>query len=141
MKHLLSGLCGILAAVLVLTTSCTKTNEKNPLDPGGTVQDNTAAFNVTVTTIAGKVKDHGNAEDGSGVNARFWNPTKMVYDSRNNTLYVADGTTIRSIDQQNNVKTYLPLGALSNFNEIYDIDLAPGSAAGTLYCITKENDL
>ena len=98
--------------------------------------------NVTVTTIAGKLDDPGNAQDGNGSNARFWNPTKMVYDSRNNMLYVADGTVIRSIDKLNNVKTYVPLGAIgSSYNEILDMDVAPGVAGGTLYLITKENDL
>ncbi|WP_018611266.1 hypothetical protein [Segetibacter koreensis] len=100
-----------------------------------------AAFNVTVSTIAGKLDDRGNAEDGNGANARFWNPTKMVYDNRNNILYVADGTVIRSIDMQNNVKTYIPLGAIgSSYNEILDMDVAPGTG-GTLYIVTKENDL
>jgi len=65
----------------------------------------------------------------------------MIYDSRNNILYIADGTAIRSMDAQNNVETYIPPGAIgSSYNEILDIDLAPGTG-GSLYIITKENDL
>ena len=96
---------------------------------------------VTLSTIAGQTGIRGNAEDGNGANARFWNPTKMVFDGRNNMLYVADGTVIRSIDRDNNVKTYMPLHTLGNHNEIMDIDLAPGSKGGTLIFITSENDI
>jgi hypothetical protein len=129
--------------VLFATTSCTKSVEKEPVPApsSGPVENNTGSFYVTVSTIAGKLSDHGNAEDGNGADARFWNPTKMIFDHRNSMLYVADGTTIRSVDQQNNVKTYLPLGSISNYNEIMDIDLAPGNVGGTLYAVTKENDL
>jgi hypothetical protein len=139
----LAKLSCILLIVGLSTTSCTKTNENqnNNHDTTGTPQVKPAEFNVNVSTIAGKIRDHGNAEDGTGASARFWNPTKMVFDPRNNMLYVADGTTIRSIDQQNNVKTYMPLGTISNFNEIEDLDLAPGTGGGNLYVITKENDL
>ncbi|MGG9964196.1 hypothetical protein [Ferruginibacter sp. SUN106] len=125
-------------AGLFFTAACGK-KESNTPGNGNTPPENNVA--VTVTTIAGKVNDHGNGEDGNGLNARFWNPTKMVFDNRNNMLYVADGTSIRSIDQQNNVKTYLPEHVLSAFNEIMDIDLAPGPDGGTLYFISKENDI
>ncbi len=65
----------------------------------------------------------------------------MVFDSRNNLLYIADGTVIRSLDARNNVRTYVPLRALgSSFNNILDMAPAPG-AAGSLYVTTKENDL
>lgn len=125
-------------AILIFSAACSK-KENNTSSGSSTPPENN--LNVTVTTIAGKVNDHGNGEDGNGLNARFWNPTKMVFDNRNNMLYVADGTCIRSIDQQNNVKTYLPEHVLSVYNEIMDIDLAPGPDGGTLYFISKENDI
>ena len=128
----------LVAAISSL--SCTKDTAQNtPHSPG--TQGNPGTIQVTVSTIAGKLRDHGNAEDGNGSNARFWNPTKMIYDNRNNMLYIADGSVIRSMDIQNNVSTYIPLGAIgSSYNEILDIALAPGSG-GTLYITTKENDL
>jgi hypothetical protein len=99
-----------------------------------------STFTVNVSTIAGKFGVQGDA-DGQGINARFWNPTKMVYDNRNKTLYVADGTVLRSIDQKNNVKTYLPFGKINNYDEILDLDVTPDSIGGSLYFITKENGL
>ena len=142
-QYLLPGSSCFLVVILFLTVACSKTIETNSAfnNPNRNAISNLYKSNVSVSTIAGKLGDHGNAEDGSGGNARFWNPTKMVYDNRNNILYVADGTTIRSIDQSNNVKTYMTLGAIGNYNEILDIDIAPGSVGGILYFITKENDL
>jgi hypothetical protein len=134
----IGGFCILSVAALFFTSACSKPADSSP-GAGGT--GTASNLNVTVSTIAGKVGDHGNAEDGNGINARFWNPTKMVYDPRDNMLYVADGTTIRSIDRQNNVKTYMPLHTISNFNEIMDIDIAPGQDGGTLYFISKENDI
>jgi hypothetical protein len=128
-------------AVLLLTSACKKATDSPPSLPMGNEPPPVVTSTVTVSTIAGKLGDHGNAEDGNGANARLWNPTKMVFDGRNNTLYVADGTVIRSIDKQNNVKTYMPLHTLSNYNEIMDLDLAPGPDGGTLYFISKENDI
>ena len=43
---------------------------------------NATTYVVNVTTIAGKYGLQGD-DDGKGANARFWNPTKMVYDNRN----------------------------------------------------------
>ena len=65
-----------VVAVIILTSACSKKTEVS----GGTHNPPPTSnnFNVTVTTIAGKVDDHGNGEDGNGPNARFWNPTKMV---------------------------------------------------------------
>src|SRR4051812_23585460 len=125
-------------AAAIACTSCTK-DKVQPTSPPPS--DNSGGgFSVKVTTIAGQVSTKG-SEDGNGSSARFWNPTKMVYDSRNNMLYIADGSVIRSMDMQNNVKTYVPLNAIgSSYNEILDMDVAPG-AGGTLYIITKENDL
>ncbi|CAN5848670.1 hypothetical protein BH11BAC4_BH11BAC4_26590 [soil metagenome] len=123
-------------ALVLVCSSCTKddaTSSPN-ITPAG------SGSTVVVSTIAGKLHDHGNAEDGNAANARFWNPGKMIYDNRNHTLYVADGTTIRSVDALNNVNTYMPLGTIGGFNEILDLDLAPG-VAGSLYFTTKENDL
>jgi hypothetical protein len=130
------------AIISCLFFACTKTNsEQTHPDPPPVQGTPAPAGNTIVSTIAGKEGDHGNAEDGNGSNARFWNPTKMVFDDRNNMLYVADGTTIRSIDPANNVKTYMVLGTISGYNEIADIDLAPGPDGGTLYFISKENDI
>lgn len=122
-----------MAGVLALTTSCTKPhNDKPGSGPAG--------FKAAVTTIAGKLQDQGNGEDGNGTHARFWNPTKMIYDNRNHLLYVADGTVVRSIDEQNNVATYMPLGVISKWSEILDLALAPG-AAGSLYLVTSQHEL
>ena len=143
MKHYLFSTLRY-ALLLFITTACSKgiNGDTNTNYPGGPVtDDHPGKYNVSVTTIAGKAGDHGNAEDGNGANARLWNPTKMIFDNRDNVLYVADGNTIGAIDQQNNVTTYLPLGRLSGFNEITDIDIAPGTIGGTLYFTTKENDL
>jgi len=143
----ISKLFLFVAAGTIACSSCTKDNIRDTPVVAARLAGNANATlvsttNVRVTTIAGKLDDAGNAQDGNGSNARFWNPTKMVYDSRNDRLYVADGTVIRSIDGQNNVKTYVPLGAIgSSYNEILDMDVAPGAAGGTLYIITKENDL
>jgi hypothetical protein len=142
-KYLFQKFSVFFVAMPFLLSACTKTADSTvPVTPGEPVPGTppVTSLNVTVSTIAGKAGEPGNAEDGDGINARFWNPTKMVYNKRNNTLYVADGTTIRSIDQQNSVKTYMPPGTIGNFNEIQDIDLAPGTG-GTLYFISKENDI
>ncbi len=124
--------------ILLCTVACKKP-AKTTVSEGQPIPEKIPS--VLVTTIAGKPDDRGNAEDGHGDAARFWNPTKMVFDNRNQTLYIADGTTIRSMDQQNNVKTFMPLHTISNYNEIMDIDLAPGPNGGTLYFISKENDI
>src|SRR4051794_20838680 len=102
MKNVFSRILLVLTGVCSLTISCSKSVEKNdgPPVPAEPVPGTTATFKVNVVTIAGKRGDHGNAEDGNGANARLWNPGKMVYDQRNKVLYVADGTTIRSIDEQ-----------------------------------------
>jgi sugar lactone lactonase YvrE len=129
--------CSSCTKEKMVDTTITNTGHVDIIDAQALV----STANVLVTTVAGKLDDRGNAQDGNGSNARFWNPTKMVYDSRNNLLYIADGTVIRSMDRQNNVKTYVPLGAIgSSYNEILDMDVAPGTG-GTLYIITKENDL
>src|SRR3954451_6098511 len=132
----ISKLILLLAVGTIACSSCTKEKFTDTTIVTERQTENSDASlvstsNVVVTTIAGKLDDRGNAQDGNGSNARFWNPTKMVYDSRNNMLYVADGTVIRSIDRQNNVKTYVPLGAIgSSYNEILDMDVAPGAAGG-----------
>lgn len=132
----------LLVLLTTLTTSCSKaTDTVSPAPASDTSSGADTKLNVTVATVAGKEGDRGNAEDGNGAAARFWNPTKMVFDPRNQLLYVADGTTIRSVDQQNNVKTYMPLSAASRFSEVLDLALAPGSEGGSLYFTTKENDL
>lgn len=131
-------------ACTIVFSACSKdgtTGPTPPIPPIPPVPPVVNNITVTVTTIAGKMNDHGNAEDGQGAAARFWNPGKMVFDYRDNMLYVADGTTIRRVDAANNVTTYMPLGVISGFNEILDMDLAPGSAGGNLYITTKENDL
>jgi hypothetical protein len=131
-----------LLAILFLATACSKTidvrSDLNKITSTST--NDVSTFNVNVATIAGKFKTQGDA-DGMGSNARFWNPTKMVFDNRNNTLYVADGTVIRSVDRQNNVKTYLPFGKINNYDEILDMDVTKDSIGGSLYFITEENDL
>ena len=141
MKHLSSFLSRIALAMLLLATACSKN-----IDTASNISSfkNNAAvtttYKVTVTTIAGKFGVQGDA-DGKGSVARFWNPTKMVYDNRNKKLYVADGTVIRSIDAQNNVKTYLPFGKINNYDEILDMDVTKDSIGGSLYFITEENAL
>lgn len=137
-RFALQTLSCLLVTALLLSASCSKSAANGP-DTTNT-GSNVPKVNLTVTTFAGKLNDKGNAEDGAGSNARFWNPTKMVYDYRNNTLYVADGTTIRSVDAAANVKTYLPLRSISNWDEILDIDLAPG-AGGSLYFVSAEHNL
>src|SRR5881398_1143844 len=138
-----SKLLLFLAVGTIACSSCTKEKMVDTTITNTGHIDNVHAealvstANVLVTTVAGKLDDRGNAQDGKGSNARFWNPTKMVYDSRNNMLYIADGSVIRSMDMQYNVKTYIPLNAIgSSYNEILDMDVAPG-AGGTLYIITK----
>lgn len=127
--------------MLLCTTACTKDIDKTSSVSDQQVNASTQKiYVVNVKTIAGKYGIQGD-ENGNGSNARFWNPTKVVYDYRNKTLYVADGTIIRSVDASNNVKTYLPLGKINNFDEILDIDLAPDSVGGSLYFITEFNGL
>jgi hypothetical protein len=140
MKHFLSLSTGIMLLML-LFTSCSKSIEsKSSNNLQSSMVNNATTYNVTVSTIAGKYGVQGD-NDGNGSNARFWNPTKMVYDNRNNTLYIADGTVIRSLGAQNNVKTYLPFGKINNFDEILDIDVTADSTGGSLYFITEENNL
>ncbi|MEX6686243.1 hypothetical protein QTN47_01990 [Danxiaibacter flavus] len=128
-------------ATILMFCSCTKEQRPGPAGNGDQNNPGSTSLNVNVTTVAGKRGERGNAEDGNGVSARFWNPGKMVFDSRNNMLYIADGSVIRSMDMQYNVSTYVPLRMLgSSFNDILDIALAPGNG-GSLYVTTKENDL
>jgi hypothetical protein len=128
-------LFAVVAAIAF--SSCTK--NKGPYTPPPP-DNGDGEFSVNVTTIAGQVSNKG-GEDGNGSDARFWNPTKMVYDSRNNMLYIADGSVIRSMDAQNNVSTYVPLNAIGgSFDEILDMDVAPG-AGGTIYVTTMYSQL
>jgi len=142
MKHpLFSFSSRIGLCMLLLTTACSKSIDTHPDKNSATgIVTNITQSTVNVTTIAGKYGTQGDA-DGNGSNARFWNPTKMVYDSRNKTLYVADGTVIRSVDAKNNVKTYLPFGKINNYDEILDMDVTHDSVGGSLYFITEENSL
>ena len=141
MKQLLST-AACIVSVMLLFTSCSKNIDinSNMSNLNTSTVNNATQSAVTVTTIAGAYGLQGD-NDGKGSNARFWNPTKMVYDNRNKTLYVADGTVIRSVDAQNNVKTYLPFGKINNYDEILDIDVTPDSIGGSLYFITEENGL
>lgn len=140
-QYSLFPLVRVAFSALLFTTACTKDINKTSQISSGQVSDATQkTFIVNVKTIAGKYATQGD-NDGNGSNARFWNPTKMVYDNRNKTLYVADGTVIRSVDANNNVKTYLPFGEINNFDEILDIDIAPDSVGGSLYFITEQNSL
>ncbi len=140
-NNLLQFLPRFTLAMLLFTAACSKNADTLP-----NVSNHQASlltqkiYSVKVTTIAGKFGVQGDA-DGTGSVARFWNPAKMVYDNRNNKLYVADGTVIRSIDKQNNVKTYLPFGKIGNYADILDIDVTADSVGGSLYFTTKENDL
>lgn len=136
----LQKLGGSLALVLFISASCSKSaaNGSDSTNNGG--GGNTIPpQKTTVITLAGQPGAQGDA-DGNGTTARFWNPTKMVYDNRNNLLYIADGTVIRSLDAQNNVKTYMPFNFISRYSEILDIALAPG-AAGSLYITTSQFEL
>ena len=131
----------VAAIAMASLISCSKGHNPAPGTGDGGDGGGGSKFHVTITTLAGKLDDKGNAEDGNGANARFWNPTKMVFDSRNNTLYIADGSVVRSMDAQNNVRTYVPLNAIGNsFVDILDMDVAPGTG-GTLYVTTDDNDL
>lgn len=142
MKHnLLSFRFCFALAIILFTAACSKNADTLPnVSNHQTNSLIQKLYAVKVTTVAGKFGIQGDA-DGNGSTARFWNPTKMVYDNRNNKLYVADGTVIRSIDKQNNVKTYLPFGKIGNYAEILDIDVTADSVGGSLYFTTKENDL
>lgn len=130
-------------AVLLFTATigCSSCTKNNPQDSGNPDRPPTtpAPYKVTVSTVAGKRDVQGEA-DGNGLNASFWNPAKMAYDGRNNTLYIADGTVIRSMDAQNNVKTYMPSGFISRWSDILDMCIAPGSA-GSLYITTSQFEL
>ena len=122
--------CTISAvAFLSMSTSCSKTNTSSGDTPP--VDNNT--YNIRVTTFAGKGGVSGMV-DAKGDAARFSSPGQMVFDERNQTLYVADqgfnGLAIRAIDLEGNVSTYVGLNDM--FNSIGDIAIAPG-AAGSLY--------
>src|ERR1700759_2390535 len=130
----------ISLSLLFICASCQKKTQEpgtstggNPIPTPGPTTGPT--LSGTVITIGGEM-GKADAVDGKGGNARFFNPYKLCFDARNNMLYVADKNLIRMIDQQNNVSTLLGSGVLNNFDEIYDIDLAPG-AAGSLYFTTK----
>jgi len=131
-----------LLLILLLGTNLSACTKNAGASGGGTGNTGGPAHPaVSVTTIAGKVNDKGNAEDGNGSSARFWNPGKMVYDTRDGKLYIADGNVIRVMDAAYNVSTYIPQNVLATpYGEVLDIALAPGGA-GTLYVITSENSL
>src|SRR5437868_6489913 len=70
----------IVVAIVLSMSACSKEKVDIPGTDGTPANSGTASTPVvTITTIAGKKGDHGNAEDGNGASARFWNPTKMVY--------------------------------------------------------------
>lgn len=140
MKRLFSFLPCLAIVFLLFATACNKSIETTAGTAESSLVTSASQYKVTVTTIAGKFGAQGDA-DGKGSKARFWNPAKMVYDNRNNILYIADGTVIRSINAQNDVKTYLPFGKINNYDEILDIDVTDDAVGGSLYFITKENDL
>ena len=142
MKHSLKPGAYLFVMIAVIFSACTKNidTKSNANSLATSNVSNATTYVVNVTTVAGKYKLQGDA-DGKGANARFWNPTKMVYDNRNHTLYIADGTVIRSMNAQNNVKTYLPFGKINNYDEILDMDVTPDSTGGSLYFITEQNDL
>ncbi|HVU98487.1 MAG TPA: hypothetical protein VHE34_24855 [Puia sp.] len=133
----------LLVSLFVSCASCQKQSQSPDASSGGdptptptpTPASGRDSVKATYTIIAGRMGQSA-AVDGQGGNAAFINPYKLCFDSRNNKLYVADNNLIRVIDQQNNVSTLLGNGVLNNFEEIYDIDLAPG-AAGSLYFTTK----
>src|ERR1700755_781817 len=130
-----------------ICASCQKTSQASGAGSGGDTLTTTPvpvpapgpSLKVTVTTVGGQ-PGKVEAVDGNGGNAHFLNPYKLCYDPRNKLLYVADRNYLRVIDAQNNVSTLLGNGVLSNFDEILDIDLAPG-APGSLYFTTKYTTL
>ena len=116
----------LFTSLFFLSASCQKaspSSSSDPGDPGGPTPPPTA-LTVTVTTIG----------------ANFSHPYKCCYDPRNKQLYVADQNQIKVIDEHNNVTTLMGQGVLNGWDEIFDIDLAPG-AAGSLYFTTKYNTL
>ncbi len=124
----------VLAALLA-GTACKKSDDV-------VVNTPTPSLTATVSTIAGEHNAARGGSDGQGSAARFRELGQMVFDARDNKVYVIDdGTVIRSLDAQNKVTTYVPLGVLSKWDMIYDICLAPGSQRGTLLITTKYDKL
>ena len=120
--------------LLMACAACEKDKNKDTADQTPTPENYTV--NATVSTVAGSAGQSGN-QDGRGSEARFSGPKKMIYDDRDQSLYIVDDpATIRKMDAQNNISTYLPAGMLSVYNSITDICLAPG-AAGNLYVTTS----
>lgn len=105
-------------------------NEEVPSQPDYAIQ---------VTTFAGAPTVSGYVD---GKEALFSNPAQMVFDPRDQMLYVADqgfeGLVIRSIDLAGNVDTYVPQD-VSIFEGVGDICLAPGEA-GSLYMSSTRRD-
>ncbi|MBS1660955.1 MAG: hypothetical protein JST68_07875 [Bacteroidetes bacterium] len=117
----------LFTSLFVMLTSCQKASQPSSDNPGGSGGPGgppQAALTVNVTTIG----------------ANFSHPYKLCYDSRNKSLYVADQNQVKVIDEHNNVTTLIGQGVLSNWDEILDIDVAPG-ASGSLYFTTKYNTL
>jgi sugar lactone lactonase YvrE len=124
---------------LIVLFSCAGCQKKNITAPGTNPGPGTSPLKATVVTLAGEAGQTGNT-DGQGSSARFTNPGKICFDPRNNVLYVADHIAIRAVDEAGNVTTYMGEDQLNRFDDIRDIDVAPG-AAGSLYFTTKYNAL
>lgn len=125
----------IVLACLLMYSGCkeeelVKVPEEVPSQPDYAIQ---------VTTFAGTPTVSGYVD---GKEALFSNPAQMVFDPRDQMLYVADqgieGLVIRSIDLAGNVDTYVPQD-VSIFEGIGDLCLAPGEA-GSLYMSSTRRD-
>ena len=122
--------------IMVACSSCQTNKVKRT-----TTSIGTSAFNATVTTIAGDVSQRGKNDDADPLKARFLYPKKLIWDDRNKSLYIADGSgqsNLRKIDENGRVSTPVPYVGTSN--EIHDVCLAPGSA-GSLYFATTLGQL
>jgi DNA-binding beta-propeller fold protein YncE len=133
--------CTVSAVSLLLISSgCSKAGSAPSPAPGDPDPVPGHTYNIRVTTFAGKAGVTGKV-DAKGDAARFSSPGQMVFDDRNQTLYVADqgfnGLAIRGIDLEGNVTTYVDQNDI--FTSIGDIAIAPGTA-GSLYMTSTMQD-
>jgi sugar lactone lactonase YvrE len=116
---------------LTAFSSCEKEVIDDPSTGGG------GTVSADVTLIAGSPGQFASVDHANPLNARFYDPKKLLWHEKTGALYILDasGTTyLRKLDQ-NGVSTVAPY-TFGLHNEAFDIALAP-DAAGSLLVTTS----
>lgn len=116
--------------IMIALSSCEKNDIDDTSNGGGTIS-------ADVTLIAGSPTKFASQDNTNPLNARFYDPKKILWHDRTKALYILDasGTTyLRRLDQ-NGVSTVAPY-TFGLHSEAFDIALAP-DAAGSLLVTTS----